>query len=95
MYSYYILLVVSDITFNLILHQANFWISGLISKMQNSFIVFYCNTQLILVRLLHKNLLKASLDRVINWHASLQTIVAYLGIKLVKAISPKLPPYPI
>lgn len=42
--------------------------------------------------MIHKNLLKASLDKVINYESSLHTIVAYLGIKFVSAISPKLPP---
>ena len=36
-------------------------------------------------------MLKASLDNFIKWVSSLQTIVAYLGIKFVNAISPKLP----
>lgn len=46
-------------------------------------------------RILHRNLLKASLVKVINCVSSLQTIVAYLGMKLVRAISPKLPSGPI
>ena len=42
--------------------------------------------------LLHNNLLKASLERDTKWVSSAHTIVAVLGIYLVRAISPKLSP---